>query len=403
MIEDIASNEPSATPWRCAVLFPRFGPYHVARLDAAGKVFKANGCELIGIETATMDSTYEWDVYEGGSHFKRLTVFPAENSTAHSRRETRRSIMRELDKCAPDVVAIPGWQFVEARSSLMWCRQSKAGAVLMSESSWHDFPRHWLKESAKKLIIRQYQSALVGGSVHAEYVVRLGMNPDKIRLGYDAVNNDYFRIGADAARQNTEATRAKFKLPKTFILASGRFIHKKNFVRLLQAFSAFRAGLEANAVWELVLCGDGQLRDDIHAECNRLGLNDVVHFPGFVQYENLPAYYGMASAFVHPSTTEQWGLVVNEAMAAGLPVAVSSRCGSAPTLVEIGKNGNQFDPYSVADMTRALHDICSDAARMRAMGSASQERIKDWGVERFGTSLWEAAKIALAERTQKTK
>ena len=78
-------------------------------------------------------------------------------------------------------------------------------------------------------------------------------------------------------------------------------------------------------------------------------------------------------------------------------------CGSAPTLVDVGKNGTQFDPYSVDDMTRALHDTCSDPARMHAMGAASQERIKDWGVERFGTSLWEAAKIALVERSQKTK
>jgi 1,2-diacylglycerol 3-alpha-glucosyltransferase len=59
---------------------------------------------------------------------------------------------------------------------------------------------------------------------------------------------------------------------------------------------------------------------------------------------------GLASAFIQASTTEQWGLVVNEAMASGLPVLVSERCGCAPDLVKNGVNGYTFDPYDIKEI-----------------------------------------------------
>src|SRR5262249_59830905 len=98
------------------------------------------------------------------------------------------------------------------------------------------------------------------------------------------------------------------------------------------------------AAWKLVLLGEGEQRAKLEGLRDALGLRNDVSMPGFKQYDELPAYYGLASAFVHTSTTEQWGLVVNEAMAAGLPVLVSERCGCGPDLVREGVNGFTFDP-----------------------------------------------------------
>src|SRR5206468_501416 len=89
--------------------------------------------------------------------------------------------------------------------------------------------------------------------------------------------------------------------------------------------------------WSLVVLGDGVLRGDLEQLRTELNLGDHVLFPGFKQYDELPAYYGLATAFIHASMVEPWGLVVNEAMAAGLPVLVSARCGCAWDLVEEGR------------------------------------------------------------------
>jgi glycosyltransferase involved in cell wall biosynthesis len=125
-------------------------------------------------------------------------------------------------------------------------------------------------------------------------------------------------------------------------------------------------------------------------------LQRCVLLPGFKQYPELPAYYGLASAFVHASTTEQWGLVVNEAMASGLPVLVSNRCGCATDLVQEGVNGFTFDPYSVEAIAHAMQRVWQmEDGELKKMGAQSARIITNWGPERFATGLEAAARKAI--------
>jgi glycosyltransferase involved in cell wall biosynthesis len=110
----------------------------------------------------------------------------------------------------------------------------------------------------------------------------------------------------------------------------------------------------------------------------------VVYLPGFRQIGELPRFYAHAGAFVHASTTEQWGLVVNEAMASGLPVLVSNLCGCAPELVVEGINGFTFDPRDVDELARGMRRIASmDESERAGLASAGQRRVSAWGLERF--------------------
>ena len=109
----------------------------------------------------------------------------------------------------------------------------------------------------------------------------------------------------------------------------------------------------------------------------------------------MPIYYGLANAFIHASTTEQWGLVVNEAMAAGLPVLISERCGCAPDLVAPGFNGFLFDPEDVNSITDAMIEIADESHDPRAMGRNSQEIVARWSLARFAEGLNGAVKAAL--------
>jgi glycosyltransferase involved in cell wall biosynthesis len=125
-------------------------------------------------------------------------------------------------------------------------------------------------------------------------------------------------------------------------------------------------------------------------------VQDSVLLPGFKQYPDLPAYYGLASAFVHASTTEQWGLVVNEAMASGLPVLVSNRCGCAPDLVQEGVNGFTFDPCNVEQLAQLMFKVSAfQLFSFSAFGDASRRIIGAWGPERFASGLKAAVDKAL--------
>jgi len=125
-------------------------------------------------------------------------------------------------------------------------------------------------------------------------------------------------------------------------------------------------------------------------------LHGNVHLPGFKQYEELPVYYALAKAFVHPSTTEQWGLVVNEAIASGLPVIVSERCGCVPELV--GDNGFTFDPLNEDELTARLLDMTSlsDDERRR-LEDASYRIAANVAPERFGEALEQAAQLVRSD------
>jgi glycosyltransferase involved in cell wall biosynthesis len=222
----------------------------------------------------------------------------------------------------------------------------------------------------------------------------LGMPADRIFLGYDIIDNDYFEKGAKVAQHSG------FSASTPYILASARFIEKKNLPLLLRAYALYRkralALNDSDSVFDLVLLGDGAQRSELEKLRSELGLADCVQVPGFKQYEELPSYYAHAGAFIHASTTEQWGLVVNEAMASGLPVLVSNRCGCAADLVKDGDNGWTFDPTNEEQMADLMLRIASDETRRKEMGLKSREIIAEWGPDRFASGVKAAVEAALA-------
>src|ERR1041384_6485360 len=158
-----------------------------------------------------------------------------------------------------------------------------------------------------------YCAARVGGQHHIDYLVELGMPRERIFTGYDVVDSAYFLRRAGEVRGQKSECRKKFGLPENYFLASARFIEKKNLATLIRAYAAYTQKSEAigNPSWHLVLLGDGPLREALNSQLSTLNLHGQVHLPGFKQYEELPVYYALANVFVHASTSEQWGLVVN--------------------------------------------------------------------------------------------
>jgi 1,2-diacylglycerol 3-alpha-glucosyltransferase len=374
--------------WIC-VLFDRFGPYHWARLNAAGTMVRT-----LGMELSAETSEYGWHKVGGESTFRRVTLFPESDGRLAPTQELTRRLQATLDEYEPAAVAIPGWSDKGALAALLWCLKNGKPAIVMSESQASDDARQWPKEALKRRVVGMCATGLTGGTTQANYLATLGMPRPHIFTGYDVVDNDYFSRESDVARQNADGLRARLNLPEKYFLASNRFIAKKNLHRLLEAYSGYRQ-LAGSDGWKLVLLGDGPLKPQVLAQVEQLGLGKDVLLRGFKQYDELPAYYGLAGAFVHASTTEQWGLVVNEAMACGLPVLISDRCGCAPDLVFNGRNGVTFDPFHVQALIQLLLDMAGKKFDLKAMGEASREIVARWSPKTFAANLLRAAETAL--------
>lgn len=371
------------------VSWERFGPYHHARLRAA-----AQRLPIIGLEVSTVDRTYAWDRVEAAQGFERRTLFPDRDATQASVADHEAAIDRALAGRRPAAIAIPGWSARYALALLRWARRHQVPTILMSESTASDEPRMPHKEAVKRQILRMYDAALVGGRPQADYLVRLGFPRGRIFDGYDAIDNAHFAEGAVKSRRADNHCRQARDLPRRYFLTSGRFVPQKNLLLLLEAYVIYlqRAGDEP---WSLVLLGDGELRTEIELRRSALGLEAHVVLPGFRQYDELPTWYGLASAFVHPATSEPWGLVVNEAMAAGLPVLVSRHCGCARDLVRDGLNGFAFDPRDPAGLAELMLNFAHGGTALDALGEASRMIIRDWDLDHFTDGLDQAGMMAL--------
>jgi glycosyltransferase involved in cell wall biosynthesis len=431
---------------KIAIHFARFGPYHLARLASAVETLKPLGWRVVALEIAGSDATYDWEREIGAAGaWERETVFPDGVFEKIPISELRRGIERELDRLQPDAMAIAGWGTVDARACLAWCKKNRAQAIVMSETRAADGRRVWWKEWLKSRIVRRYDGALCGGESHRRYLIELGIPAERIAMGYNVVDNEFFgkirnaefgmgKVGELIAEGSKQVPCSATVPGAPYFLASNRFVERKNLGRLIQAYAKYAESFQqggVGSIWPLVLLGDGELRGDLEALCGELGLKTtmgfshggtehtegknlklnscklktskefgLVVFPGFRQIGELPGFYAEAGAFVHPALEEPWGLVINEAMASGLPVLSSRNVGAAEELVVEGKTGYLFDPSSVEEMADAMVKIVGMGPEARlAMGRAAFEHVERVApLKVFGEGL---AKLLTVERQKK--
>jgi 1,2-diacylglycerol 3-alpha-glucosyltransferase len=376
------------------LVWPHFGPYHLARLIATHRLGEHLGCRVMGMGLAEREQIYPWHV--GKAQIDKVTLFPDQAYEEVSAPAYVYRTWQILHQMQPDILVLAGYDQPAIHSALAWAKIKGKIVILMSDSKADDCPRQGWKEGLKRFLVRRFDAALVAGRPQKDYAISLGIPADRVFVGYDVVDNEHFARGAAAARAREAQLRQELRLPLPYFLTVCRFIDKKNLVRLLSGYRLYRH-LHPQNPWDLVLCGSGPLE----ARLREIAVDlPGVHFPGFKQADELPAYYGLAGAFILPSSHfETWGLVVNEALAAGLPVLVSTACGCAPDLVHEGLNGFTFDPYNVEGLTRLLVKMSSGEADLKSMGEASWRIIAHWTPEVFAQNLFKALEAAQAVKT----
>jgi glycosyltransferase involved in cell wall biosynthesis len=366
---------------RLVVQFPRLGPYHAARLAAA-----LRRGHVEALESSVGEDEYAWASAEGDTGFARHSLPAGAPGKAARVEET-------LGRLRPDVVALCGWSDPAALAGLRWCLRTGVPAVLMSDSLKPARPS-WATQALKRRLVGLFGAGLVGGAAHAHYLAELGMPRERIFTGYDVVDNQHFARGADAARESDGSARAGRGLPARYFFACQRLIPEKNPLGLLAAFARYRTQAGSTA-WDLVIAGDGPLREEVMRAAAEPPLAGHVRLLGRVGYRELPGLYGLAGGFVLASVSDTWGLATNEAMAAGLPVVVSRACGCFAELIRDGENGFGFDPRDEAELARVLLWLGGQGEEVRRrLGRAARETIERWSPDVFADALWAAAAAA---------
>ena len=247
-----------------------------------------------------------------------------------------------------DAVLLGGWNQPAFWEALAWCKRHRVPAVLWVESTESD-RRTGRLERIKRLLLRVPSAFVVPGGASRTYLEGLGVDPARITVAPNAVDPTVF---GTAAR-----TRCDGPLR---ILAVGRLAPEKGIDTLLRAAE----GLPV----EIVLAGTGPEEARL-----RRAAGSNTRFLGHVARDALPALYADADVFVMPSRSDPWGMALNEAALAGLPLVSTTAAGAAWELIEDGVNGFRVPPADAASLRDAIRSLLTDEAFRRVAGARSRE------------------------------
>jgi glycosyltransferase involved in cell wall biosynthesis len=250
-----------------------------------------------------------------------------------------------------DVFLVNGWYLKSYRQAMSACRRHGVPIMVRGDSQLAT-PRSWVKRALKQIhhrhLLSGFSAFLTVGQRHREYLLHYGVKPEKIHLVPHFIDNDWFaaRAQVDRAKLRTSWGAAEEDFVTLFV---GKFEPKKRPMDLLRTTGDHLR----------VFVGSGGLGEELRAAAT-----SKTHFAGFKNQSELPACYAAADCLVLPSDGgETWGLVVNEAMACGIPAIVSDACGCAPDMISAGETGFTFplgDVNALSDRIARLRKLKQD-------------------------------------------
>ena len=296
----------------------------------------------------------------------------------------------ELEQFNPDAAMVLGWQELALVQALMACRRRGLPIIMRGESNAKK-ARPWAVRALHKAYIRQVDAALAIGKSNAAFYEDASLSANRIASAPYFVDNDFFAERAAAMKSDRDALRKAWNIPSSSLCAVfvGKLQSKK---RVFDFLEAIRIARETNPNIHGLIVGSGeQMR-----EAERLAQELPITFAGFLNQTEVPKAYVAADVIVLPSDFgETWGLVVNEAMATGLPAIVSERVGCADDLVIDGGTGFVTPFADASAIASAITRLADDREELARLGAAANQRVKEeYSLNRAMIGLLEAIKLA---------
>jgi glycosyltransferase involved in cell wall biosynthesis len=281
-----------------------------------------------------------------------------------------------------DAVLVNGWHYRSAWQAIWACWKSKVKLMVRGDSHLYT-PRGIAKQAFKSLayhrFIPRFDACLAVGQWSREYFMHYGAAPQRVFFVPHAVDARKFQIETERLKPRRPELRKKTNLNRdaTVFMFSGKFIPKK---RPIDFVYAIKKAVQRNPRIEGLMVGDGPLRGECEALVREQNL--PVRFTGFLNQSQITEAYVASDALALPSDGgETWGLVVNEAMACGLPCIVSDRVGCGPDLVIPEKTGSIFRLGDVDALANSMLELAESPERIISMGVEAKNRLRNYSVD----------------------
>ena len=360
-------------------VWDNFGPLHADRCNAVAQKFEGRE-QVIGLELAGRSRVYDW-LPENGTYFRKVTLvsgrtleeipfpqrFGKTLSACLSMGRGSRYFFCHYQDPAIFFVAI-ALRMLGRRVYTMGC------------SKFDDYPRNLPRELVKSMMYFPYNGAISSGVRSRDYMRFMGFSPDRIASPYNTVSLDRIRNLSGVPR----APEGNSFRDRHFTIVA-RMVAKKNLSMALKAMKLYSEQVPNPR--PLHIFGTGPLEAELRHQARESGIAHLVHFRGFLQTEEVSRAYGNSLALLLPSIEEQFGNVVPEAQAMGLPVILSDNCGSRDVLVRSGVNGFIIESDNPAGTAFFMRLLSEDEELWRKMCVASQEFVERADTARFADAV----------------
>ncbi len=362
---------------KLVILSEIIAPYRIPVFNALAR---HESIDLHVIFLAETDPTLrQWEVHKDEIRF-RYQVLPSwRRRFGKYNLLLNRGVTSALRKMSPNAILCGGYNYVASWQSLLWARRHHVPFSLWVESTVRDFRAgSRLVESLKARFMQACDQFVVPGKSAFEYVISYGAPEESIFIAPNAVDSKFFAERAEAVRKVEAAHRRTLRLPSRYFLFVGRLVREKGVFDLLNAYATLAPALRSEM--GLVFVGDGAARAELEKQASAITPGSIL-FPGFAQREPLAGYYALAETFVFPTHSDPWGLVVNEAMACGLPIISTNVAGCVADLVQDQGNGCVIQAGEIQPLASAMQELASNTELRIQMGLRSRERILRYSPE----------------------
>jgi glycosyltransferase involved in cell wall biosynthesis len=359
------------------LVWDNFGPIHDDRCQAVALRFPNR--VVIGLELGGRSGTYAWENLPV-SHFTKITLLKDADFLAQP-------FWKQLRALVPKVLSMGKADFLfchyERTSVLVaaWLLRLLGRRVfVMGCSKFDDYERHLGRENLKRIFYSPYLGGIASRGRSIAYMRFLGFKRRPLVEGYNTVSVDRFR-----ALANVPSAPAGTPFAERHFTIVARLVEKKNVTTALEAFALFagRTGIPR----KLVICGNGPLEGELRAQAVALDIADLVEFRSFLQSDGVAAALGNTLALLLPSLSEQFGNVVIEAQALGVPVILSDNAGARELLVRNGVEGFVLEPRNVEGWSRFLQLISDDEALWTRLSINAAARAELGDVRQFAEGV----------------
>lgn len=284
-------------------------------------------------------------------------------------------LVHELKRDKYDFVIITGFSSPSVILLILYCQLHKISYIMEDDGGLYNTngeKYRWIK----RLLLRKAKAYFTTTNDNIKTLVDLGVNKEIIhKYPFSSVKNVDIEDGISMQAKRSEMREFLSVNEEKVVLAVGQFIERKGFDVLIQAFK--------NAPSNCGLYFVGGEPTSYYLELvSRLHLNNV-HFVGFMGKEELKNYYSAADVFVLPTREDIWGLVINEALAAGLPIITTERCGAGLELVQNGVNGYLVKVGDIEGLSLRIMEIVRDENLRKRMTENSFNIARNYTIEKM--------------------